>query len=268
VNLTWFLNDESQVRVAASKTLNRPQFRELSPAPFRDPETRFEAVGNPNLDQAEILNFDLRYERYWSNDEGFTIAAFYKDFTDPIEVVTLGGGSDDRGVRSFANADAAELYGLELDGRYNFGSLAPTTPFFSNLYIAANLALIESEVEVSETDLGVSTNSKRRLQGQSPWVGNLTFGYSNPDREIDAVLLVNAFGERITEAGINGVPDAEEQTATQLDFNYRQALFDNWMLGIKARNLLDSKIEVQQGNALQRSYRTGRTYSLSLDYRF
>lgn len=268
VNFTWFLNDESQLRLAASKTLNRPQFRELSPAPFRDPETRFEAVGNPNLDQAEILNFDIRYERYWSNDEGFTIAAFYKDFSDPIEVITLGGGSDDRGVRSFANADGAELYGVEMDARYNFASLAPNTPFFSNMYIAGNLALIESEVEVSASDLGVSTNSKRRLQGQSPWVGNVTFGYSNPEREIDAVLLVNAFGERITEAGINGVPDAEEQTATQLDFNYRQALFDNWMLGVKFRNLLDSKIEVEQGNTIQRSYRTGRTYSLSLDYRF
>lgn len=267
-NFTWFINEASQLRLAASKTLNRPQFRELSPAPFRDPETRFEAVGNPNLDQAEILNFDIRYERYWSAEEGFTVAAFYKDFTDPIEVVTIGGGSDQRGVRTFANADSAELYGVEFDGRYNFGSLAPATPFFSNLYVSGNLALIESEVQVGDTDVGISTNSSRQLQGQSPWVANLTLGYTNPDREIEAVLLVTAFGERITEAGINGVPDAEEQPAPQLDFNYRQTLFDRWTVGLKFRNLLDSKFEVEQGPAVQRSYKLGRTYSLSLDYRF
>jgi len=268
LNFTWFISDESQLRLAASKTLNRPQFRELSPAPFRDPETRFEAVGNPNLDQAEILNFDIRYERYWSNEEGFTVALFYKDFTDPIEVVTIGGGSDDRGVRSFANADSADLYGIEFDSRYNFSSLAANTPVFSDMYIAGNIALTESEVSVGASDLGVSTNSSRRLQGQSPWVGNLTLGYSNVEREIDAALLLNAFGERITEAGINGVPDAKEQPAPQLDFNYRQVLFSNWELGVKFRNLLDSEVEVEQGPSIQRRYKTGRTYSLSLGYRF
>ncbi|NGP54212.1 TonB-dependent receptor [Thioalkalivibrio sp. XN8] len=268
VNFTWFIDDQSQLRAALSQTLNRPQFRELSPAPYRDPETRFEAVGNPNLDQAEILNLDLRYERYWSNDEGFTVAAFYKDFTDPIEVVTIGGGSDDRGVRSFANADSATLYGLELDGRYSMASMFEATPIVSNMYLAANFAWIDSEVTVGVSDIGVATNAERRLQGQSPWVANLTLGYSNPEREIDAALLLNAFGERITEAGVNGVEDAKEQTAPQLDFNYTQALFDNWVLGLKARNLLDSRIEVEQGDFIQRSYRTGRTYSASLKYRF
>ncbi|MEX2488633.1 MAG: TonB-dependent receptor, partial [Pseudomonadales bacterium] len=89
INLSWSLTDASQLRFGASRTVNRPQFRELSPTPYRDPETRFEAVGNPLLQQAEITNVDLRYEHYFSQLDGVSIAAFYKDLTKPIEVVTI-----------------------------------------------------------------------------------------------------------------------------------------------------------------------------------
>ncbi|MDZ7785143.1 MAG: TonB-dependent receptor [Halioglobus sp.] len=268
LNVTWFVNDDSQVRFGASRTINRPQFRELSPSPFRDPETRFESVGNPNLEQAEVDSFDLRYEYYFSGEEGVTIGAFYKELTNPIEVVTIGGGSDDRGVRSFANADSAELYGVELDGRVSMASFIDSASPWANFYLTGNVALIDSEVTVGESNLGIGTNNERELQGQSPWVANVGLGYSSISGGTDALLLFNMFGERITEAGVNGAPDAKEQPVALLDFNFKQLLFDNWAVGIKLRNILDSEFEVEQGGGLQRAFEKGRELTVSLTYDF
>ncbi|MEX2488634.1 MAG: TonB-dependent receptor, partial [Pseudomonadales bacterium] len=195
-----------------------------------------------------------------------SIAAFYKDLTKPIEVVTIGGGSDDRGVRSFANADNGELYGIEIDGRYSLDFLEGISPILGGLYIAGNLAWIESEVEVGESDLGVGTNPRRELQGQSPWVANATLGYSNPSRGTEMILMFNMFGDRIVEAGVNGAPDAREQARASLDFNLKQVVFNAFEVGFKVRNIFDTKFEVSQGSLLQREFKHGRAISLSVSY--
>ncbi|MDZ7827525.1 MAG: TonB-dependent receptor [Gammaproteobacteria bacterium] len=268
LNMTLFLDDSSQLRLAASRTINRPQFRELSPTQFRDPETRFESVGNPNLEQAEVTSLDLRYEYYWSRSEGVSIAAFYKDLEKPIEIVTIGGGSDDRGVRSFANAESGELYGVEVDGRYSLSALENVAPLLADFYLSGNLAWVDSKVSVGADSIGIGTNRDRELQGQSPWVANVGLGYSNPSSGIDAILLFNMFGERIVEAGVNGAPDAKEQPRALLDLNVKQVLFDRWVVGLKFRNLLDSEFEVEQGSGVQRSFKSGREMTLSVSYEF
>lgn len=268
LNVTWFINDISQLRAGLSQTVNRPQFRELSPAQFRDPETRFETFGNPDLEQTTITSADLRYERYASGNEGFTVAVFYKDFQDPIEVITRGGGQGGQGVRTFVNSESAELYGLELDGRYNLDSLGAGGSFLQDFYVAGNLALIESDVTIGEDNVGVLTNDSRRLQGQSPWVANLSLGYSNPLSQTDALLLLNVFGERIDGLGILGAPDAKEQPRPVLDFNLSQRFLQNWKVGLKLRDILDSEFEIKQGSVVQRSYRAGRSLSVSLGYDF
>ncbi|MDZ7686466.1 MAG: TonB-dependent receptor [Gammaproteobacteria bacterium] len=265
VNLTWFIDDVSQLRFGASQTLNRPQFRELS-SPYRRSETRFEAVGNPSLTQSTITNVDLRYERFWSRDEGFSLATFYKDLEDPIEVVTIGGGSDDSGVRSFANAEQGELYGAEVEGRISLANVSDGV--LGNLYVTGNVSVIESEVTVGESVLGVGTNNVRELQGQSPWVANVGLGYTDIAAGTEALLLFNMFGERIVEAGVNGAPDAKEQPRGLLDFNVRQLLFNNWELALKLRNILDEEFEVQQGSGVQRRYKSGREVSVSLTVEF
>ncbi|MHB1207376.1 MAG: TonB-dependent receptor domain-containing protein, partial [Rhodospirillaceae bacterium] len=46
--LTWNFADDMQLRMGASKTIGRPQFRELAPSDFIDPDTDRTFVGNPN----------------------------------------------------------------------------------------------------------------------------------------------------------------------------------------------------------------------------
>lgn len=268
LTLTWYANDKTQVRFGLSETVNRPQFRELSPVPFTDPETRYNTQGNPQLRQAEISNFDFRYEYYWSDSQLISVAAFYKDFTNPIEQVIVGGGSDGRGVRTFQNADSATNYGLELEFRNELAEWAGLWSGFEHMYFSSNLSLIESEVSLSPAQAAVLTSTERPLQGQSPWVVNLQLGYDNLATLTQAALLFNMFGERIVDVGQKGLPDAYEQPVPTLDFSYSKGFTNGWTLKFKARNLLDSEYEVTQGGTTQRSYTKGVSASFSAEYAF
>ncbi len=108
---TLFLTDKQQLRAGFSQTLSRPDFRELSAAPFTDINTNQETVGNPNLKQTSISNWDLRWEYYLSPTENIFAGFFWKDLTKPIELVAVPGTA---GLNTYQNTDKANIYGFEL----------------------------------------------------------------------------------------------------------------------------------------------------------
>lgn len=61
-SLTWAYSEAAQIRVGYSTTLSRPDFRELSTAPWIDPLLDIRVTGNPDLEQAEIESIDVRWE--------------------------------------------------------------------------------------------------------------------------------------------------------------------------------------------------------------
>ena len=75
---TWNFAEDQQLRIGASKTIGRPQFRELAPQSYTDPETDRTFIGNPYLVDTEILNLDARYEWYFANQQFLTAGVFYK----------------------------------------------------------------------------------------------------------------------------------------------------------------------------------------------
>jgi len=266
VSATWAMNKKMQLRAAASATVNRPDFKELSSAPYIDPITRDVIIGNPELQQAEVTNLDLRWEWYLTHFEGMSVSLFYKDFINPIEKTKLPGGGDSD-VFSFVNADAATNTGIELEGR------AWLSRFFGRsmrgIYIESNLAFIDSSVRLGE-EAGQLTNANRPLQGQAPWVANLTLGYENMVSQTKATLLFNMAGEYIYNVGTQGIPDAYLQPIPTLDFVYKKSFFrgrqDNLHLSVKVMNILNPDIEVLRGGEIERSYNKGLSISAQLKY--
>jgi outer membrane receptor protein involved in Fe transport len=59
---TWNFTEDQQLRFGVSKTIGRPQFRELAPQAYTDPESDRIFIGNPYLTDTEILNLDARWE--------------------------------------------------------------------------------------------------------------------------------------------------------------------------------------------------------------
>jgi TonB-dependent receptor len=268
VSMTWLISDRQQVRMSYAETIIRPDFKELSDSPFTDPILERIVVGNPDLVPSDVQHIDARWEFYPAQDELVSIGVFYKLIDNPIEL-TIRPGTEQ--VLSFANADEAENFGVEFEARKTLGFIGDWFDGLSwtdRFYVAGNLSWIESEISIRPEDRGILTETSRPLQGQSPLIGNIQLGYTDDDRGIDATLLFNYVGERITEVGVLGAPDKKEQPTGVLDFVFRWRWSDRWAFKAKFGNLLDAKFQILQGPETTQEYRNGRTASIGIQYDF
>ena len=66
VSLVYTPRDDMNVRAAFSQTVSRPEFRELTPVFFTTLPGERALQGNPNLVTANITNYDLRWEWFFT----------------------------------------------------------------------------------------------------------------------------------------------------------------------------------------------------------
>jgi len=259
--LNMRLTDAQSLRLSLSRTLARPEYRELSPIASRDVIGGDNVEGDPNLERTRISNADLRWEWYPNAGEVVSVAVFGKHFTNPIERVYRATS----GTRTvfYLNADAADNYGVELELRKNMGLLArglqPLTAF-------TNITVMESKITLGETTAS-ATNKDRRMVGQAPYVVNAGLTYTPLRGTTSATLLVNRIGERIDAAGDQPLPDVIERARTALDFSLRFPVIAAVSGRLDAKNLLDEPYKTVQGTVTRESYLTGRVFQIGLVWR-
>ncbi|ABF89166.1 TonB-dependent receptor [Myxococcus xanthus DK 1622] len=259
-NAIYALTPTVNVRAGYSYTLARPTFRELAPFIYFDFVRRRNVSGNPDLLQTRIHNIDARVEWFAGENEVLAASAFYKRFQDPIERVIRNPESGDL---SFENAAGANTYGLELEAR---ASLARLTETLKAVRVGANLTLIQSDVDLGDPNVvGAQTNRNRPLQGQSPYVINLNVGYSRPESGTELTVLYNVYGRRISEVGVQGLPDIYEVPFHRVDISLTQQL-GSAQLKLTAANLLNSSVTLRQESVDVQTYKPGVAFSASLGW--
>ena len=259
LNVTYRIAERMNLRFAASRTITRPDFRELAPFEFTDFVGGRTILGNPDLERTQIDNFDFRWEAFPQIGGILAVSAFYKRFQKPIEQIVQPQAE----VRiTYENAEGAHNYGLELEARQNLGVLTDALRKFS---INTNAALISSQVVLPE-DIGIQTSTERPLQGQCPYIINLSVGYEDPNWGISSALAYNIFGHRLSEVGNHGVPDVYEQPRGQLDVSFSRTVADYFKLSVSAKNLLDPYVHYKIGKATYLEYKLGRSFSLGISY--
>ena len=255
LNVVYELAAKTNLRFAYGRSLNRPEFRELSPFTFTEVAGGRSVSGNPDLVQATIDGLDLRWETFPADGEVIAASAFYKRIDQPIERI-IQPTSDFR--QSFVNADSATLWGVELELRKSI------LPRWS---VNANFAHINSNVTVGEHQLSVVTNTERPLEGQSDNTGNLALQFYDPKWGTMFRILGSYTGQRLTDVGAFGLPDIYESAHTTFDAVVSQSLWRKGLeLKLGATNLLGAKREFVQGTQLQREFDPGRKVSLTLSY--
>jgi TonB-dependent receptor len=258
-----FLAEDFQLRFGFSETTVRPDLREIADSSYIDPITGDLVFGNPDLRPAEFLNYDVRAEWFFSNGDNFTASFFYKDITDPIEQFQAAGGEGIVAVE-IINADSAEILGFELEFMKTLGEFSPAlAPFF----VQGNLTMLDTEL-VAGDEADAPTNAKRKLFGASDQVFNVILGYDSPNEQHAATLSYNYFGERLYFAGRNGQDDAFEQPFHSIDATYSYFPTENLILKLKAKNLLDEGMEIEQGSVTTFEREVGMTFSASVQYQF
>lgn len=211
VNMIYNLTEKTSFRLSGSKTVSRPEFREIAPFAFYDFNKNVSVQGNPNLKQSSTINIDLGFATYPSSGETFSVAAFFKRFDLPIEQA-LELGTSGRNI-GYTNAQSATLFGIEAEVRK---SLSFIDEKFKNFTFSANASVIKSEVVVSKL---VNKDGVRPLQGQSPYLINTGIQYSAPSANaIGFSLLYNRIGKRIWAVGNIQDKDIYENPRNILDF--------------------------------------------------
>jgi outer membrane receptor protein involved in Fe transport len=285
--VTWNFREDMQLRFGASKTIARPQFRELAPQQYLDTDLDRVFIGNPYLVDTELLNLDARFEWYFAEGEHFTFGAFYKDLDNPVESIVNEAGATIQ--QTYINAPSASLYGFETELKKHFDSPFEWT-FLGDarLFLAANYTYTQTEVSVDADDVvfplagGGSprpaaelVRDGSRLQGQSEHLANIQFGLEDVATGSQAILLVNHAGERISARGRPGQPDLIQDPGTTVDLVLRRG-FAAWgqdlSVSFAARNLFGEDYEEFQelggGRVDINRYDLGTSFSLSITANF
>lgn len=292
LNLTYKLSERTNLRLAYSSTINRPEFREIAPFEYYDFSLLANIRGNTTLTTATIQNLDAKWEFYPSSGELISVTGFYKHFRNPIESLLLLNPN----ILSytFMNAQSAQNYGIEVEVRKGFPQ-APSS-FLKNLTVVGNLSLIRSRVNVGDVitapDLGGTiqqysglTDVNRPLAGQSPYLINLGLYYAAPRSGWQGNILYNVFGQRIFAVGNVNVPTIYETPRHVIDLNLTKTINNlEFRLGIQdilnqpvrlaedfnRDGVIGNDVTSQTANADQnrRQFRRGSYYTLSAIYTF
>lgn len=266
MSLTWKSSDQSQWRLGASKTLVRPDLREVAPVRFQDPVTGFDFFGNPELESSDIYNLDLRWEYYSDDGANLSVGGFYKDVDAPIEAIQRI--SEAGRQLKFYNAESGVIYGIETEFLHDLGFIGREGGFWEDFFVAGNVTLSDSEIEILGNGEIDPTNNKRRMTGHSEWVANMQLSFDSPDESHSATLVYNVFGERIAYGGRGGLDDVYEQPFHSLDFTYSFLPTESFAVKFKVKNILGETTEYDQQDVVVYAKEPGTEFTLQFNYEY
>ncbi len=288
VNFIYSITEMQNLRASFTQTIARPSFKELSFAQILDPISNRIFNGalfvtsswDGNLVETNIDNFDFRWELFQERDQLFSISAFYKRFQNPIELVRIPEQQTSTEYQP-RNVGDGQLLGLEFEIRKGLDFISP---FLYNYSINGNLTLVESEIDMTDTEfnsrktyekVGETIEPKRQMAGQSPYVINLGISYSNPDNGLNFGAFYNVKGPTLSIVGAGLFPDIYMEPFHSLNFSINKTFGKDKRSSIDFRisNLLNDRIEefyqsFQASPQVFTSLNPGRSFSLGYSYRF
>jgi hypothetical protein len=264
LGVKWTLADDMYLRTAVTRTVARPNFKEIAPVFSRDPVSGELFVGNVLLEMSDVVNYDVRWEWILGGGDLVAVNFFAKTIANPIEQVNLGLFNTAR------NEDGASLYGFEVEMFKNLGDIVPV---FNDWTFGLNYGYVFSKVDLIpfneqlRRDAGLPTD--RPLQGQPEYTFNASVTYDNKDLGASAGILLNVTGNLLYAVGgrveTRAIPDIYQLPFTSLDAYLSKKVFENWELGIRVSNLLDEPRRREYGSGVPFAVTTaGTIYSVSL----
>lgn len=191
LNYKYFLNENTIVRAAVSRSLSRPSFR--ASAPVLELNINGTDVsgsyGNPDLEPYESNNFDLSIEYYGEDLSYISIGTFLKQIDNAIyptiqKSATINGITFNDGVNTWVNANESDITGYEFNFQKDFLTLPSP---FDGMFIAYNLTLTDGDSTFDFADGSTFTTPFRKLSEKQE---NFSLGYSKD--KLDMRLAYNS----------------------------------------------------------------------------
>ncbi|MDI9309826.1 MAG: TonB-dependent receptor [Limnohabitans sp.] len=285
INAKYKISDNSNARIAASKTITRPVIMESYPLEFVNPDATIEQ-GNRNLQNSENYNVDLKYEIFPSSKQMFTATVFAKQINNPIERLFLFSAGSGGQIISYDNSKKAILYGAEIEGILD---LEKINSVLQNFSLGANLTYMDSKVDIYLTKDGKNSpetiardvSPSRKLQGASSWIVNADLKYEKEFSKTwksTMTAVYNRYSKRIYAVGTNNLDNYYEMPFDKLDFVWGNKFNEKWDLKFSIDNILNPYYKIEMGDKSRttinekdltiRDFKRGVGFSFNLSYTF
>ena len=307
LNIKYSLNELNSIRLAFSKTLTMPEFKEVSPFEYVSPTGQI-IRGNVDVRASTNLNYDLKWEYFPSAAQLVSVSAFYKDISDPINKVRDRGSA---GVFSYFNsAEKAEVFGLEAESRLDLikpqinDDDGTQSGYGLNMVFNATRMWHSQDLKEIYNEDGDLIRTfrykgidKTDLQGASDWIFNTSINFNTTgENKFSAALNANYASDKIYALGVPTdqsnrdifYDDAiVEKGFVVLNAVVSKKIAKKFKLTLTGKNLLNPKIKQTQrilknvseiasnpdatrieDDETVRSYTTGVGLSLGINYRF
>ncbi len=229
------LTPDTNMRLAYSKGLSRPDFFDSMPYSFTQMDDEQITRGNPNLKPAISHNFDLLGEHFFEGIGLLSGGVFYKqleDFNFQTSSIEVGGPWDGYEVETYVNGGGADVYGAELSWQQQLTFLPG---WMSGLGVFVNYTYTDS----SSIDLGPDTDRVdiAALPEQMKHTGNFAVSYEKAG--IISRLALNYSGKWIDEVGDDAGSDNWIDSTTTVDFSLAYMFQNGLELFFQGNNLTD-----------------------------
>jgi len=282
LSLKYRLSETSNLRMALSQTVSRPNFRELAPFQYQDQSRRL-YEGNVDLVNAYSYNADLKYEVFPKAGEMFAVSAFGKYIDNPIERYEIPSSTT---LFTYFNLGRALVAGVEVEAKTTIGSHIGESSLenkrvIDRISVGGNAAYNYTQLYVGTEDpintskgTILATNKRRQMQGASPYIVSADLGYTFTIGSLTSnwAIVYNVFGPRVFLAGTYGRGDVFEKPVNTVDLVLKNSISDRIDIDFSIKNILNPKITQVQTNAgetfIFNEYRLGTTAGFSVNYRF
>ncbi|WP_373492331.1 TonB-dependent receptor [Parasphingorhabdus sp.] len=237
--LRYELADDLIGRVALSRAVSRPNFRDIVPRVSENSDGSGDRVdvdrGNPDLKQTISNNFDMGLEYYFPPLGMVSANFFYKDLENYSFTLTSPGtfnGLDARFTEKL-NADSGHIVGFELATQAQFTFLPG---FLSGFGVFGNVAYADAKLRLPAAVPGRA--DKVNLPSQSKWTYNAALFYEMEG--FNARLAYTKRSDYIDEFDSDARLDTYWEGRSQLDLTASFDVTDNVNLFFEGKNLTNS----------------------------
>lgn len=295
VHLKVEITDWANLRMAATKSLSRPNFFSLVPWELISWGEGYAERGEPNLRSMSAWNYDAIFSMYGKFGL-FSLGGFYKeveniDYTltsrifdpdDPIYGLNLTRPVNAEGVST--------ILGFEIDLQSNFRFLPSP---FNGIVVSANYTHLQSEtlfpISIIEsmdvfpyTSTVIDTVRRGSMPGQVDNLVNLSLGYERGGFSARISMIYQGeslfvdeeaeMGRLAQSVGITAEKDNFVAATTRWDLVVKQKIKEHFQLFLYVNNLTNVKEETflagSISNLVTSSFMYGTTVDVGVTYKF
>jgi TonB-dependent receptor len=260
-HLRYAFDDSTNLRVAATRTLARPNYYDLVPYQLVFQEDAEMTRGNSSLKPTTSSNVDLLLERYFQSVGVVSGGVFYKrldDYIFPFRFQERAFG-DLFEVTQPRNGDSASLWGAELAFQNRLRFLPGPLDGFG---VYANYTWTDSSAQFPDR-AGSST-----LPGQSAHLGNVALWYEK--RGFSGRSSWNFHGKYVDAVGAAAARDVYYDNHVQWDLNFSQQIVRQARVFVDVLNLTNAPLRYYEGITTrpiqEEYYRWWATFGVKVDF--